>query len=159
MAAQLKTHGITVIQASRYILVASAFVASMFCQAQNSPRPLFIMAKCDGKFSSVVLSALKDAATASQRYFLIPTLNDNGRLDLVQTIHMTCAENKDVTAVATQFGIAKCQSTTVCHSGIDGLSLNVALCNTNLSADCGRALFKTFDAYINRPNAMPLKIE
>jgi hypothetical protein len=77
----------------------------------------------------------------------------------VQTIHMTCAENSDVTAVATQFGIAKCRSTTICHSVIDGISLNVALCNANLSADCGRALFKVFDAYINRPNPTPSNVD
>lgn len=144
---------------SRCILIATALYASMFCQAQTSQKPLFVMARCDGRLSSIVLSALKDAATASQKYYLISTLDDNGRLDLVQTIHLTCAENKDVTAIATQFGIGKCQSKTVCHSVIDGLSLNVALCNADLSADCGRALFKAFDAYIRRPNPVPLKIE
>ena len=90
---------------------------------------------------------------------LVASLDDNGHLDTVQTIYMTCAENNDVTAVATQFGIAKCRSTTVCHSVIDGISLNVALCNANLSADCGRALFKAFDAYINRPNPTPLNVD
>lgn len=148
-----------VIRTSRCILIASALFASMFCQAQSNQKPLFIRARCDGKLSSIVLTALKDAATASQKYYLISTLNDNGRLDVVQTIHLTCAENNDVTAIASQFGIAKCQSTTVCHSVIDGLSLNVALCNANLSADCGRAIFKAFDAYMNRPNPTPLKVE
>src|ERR1700688_1424682 len=90
---------------------------------------------------------------------LVASLDDNGHLDTVQTIYMTCAENNDVTAVATQFGIAKCRSTTVCHSVIDGISLNVALCNANLSADCGRALLKAFDAYINRPNPTPLNVD
>jgi hypothetical protein len=131
----------------------------MFCQAQTSQKPLFVMAKCDGKLSSTVLSALKDAATASQKYYLISTLDDNGRLDMVQTIHLTCTENKDVTAIASQFGVAKCQTKTVCHSGIDGLSLNVALCNANLSVDCGRALFKAFDDYVNNPLATPPKLQ
>jgi hypothetical protein len=137
------------------IVVSVSFLA----HAETRQRQLFIRAKCDGKLSSVVLSALKEAVVVSQKYELVASLNDNGRLDIVQTIYMTCVENHEVTAIATQFGIAKCQSTTVCHSGIDGLSLNVALCNANLSADCGRALFKTFDAYINRPNSTPLKIE
>jgi hypothetical protein len=148
-----------VIRTSRCILIATAVFASMFCQAQTSQKPLFVMAKCDGRLSSIVLSALKDAATVSQKYYLISTLDDNGRLDVVQTIHLTCTENKDVTAIATQFGIAKCQSRTVCHSVIDGLSLNVALCNANLSVDCGRAIFKAFDTYINRPNPAPLKVD
>jgi hypothetical protein len=40
---------------------------------------------------------------------------------------------------------------------IDGESLNVSLCNANLSVDCGRALFKAFDYYIglNRPLKLP----
>ncbi|MGA8436905.1 MAG: hypothetical protein WB762_08250 [Candidatus Sulfotelmatobacter sp.] len=65
----------------------------------------------------------------------------------------------EITAVATQFAIAKCRSTTVCHSVIDGVSLNLAWCNANLSPDCGRALSKVFDAYINRPNPTPLNVD
>lgn len=131
---------------------------SFLAHAEEGKKPLFILAKCDGRLSSVVLSALKDSAKASEKYEQVPSLNDNGRLELVQTIHVTCVENKEVTAVATQFGVAKCQSATVCHSVVDGLSLNVALCNANLSVDCGRAIFKVFDAYINRPNPTPLKV-
>jgi hypothetical protein len=143
----------------RFTLITMVISISYLAHAEEGKRPLFIMAKCDGKLSSVVLSSLKDAAKASEKYEQVSSLNDNGRLDVVQTIHLTCAENKDVTAIATQFGIAKCQSTTVCHSVVDGLSLNVALCNANLSADCGRAIFKAFDAYINRPNPTPLKVD
>jgi hypothetical protein len=137
------------------ILVGDCFLA----HAQTSPTPLFIRAKCDGKLSSVVLSALKDAAVTSQKYRLVASLDDNGHLDTVQTIYLTCVENHEVTAIATQFGIARCKSISVCHSVIDGLSLNAALCNANLSADCGRALFKVFDTYINRPNREPLNLE
>jgi hypothetical protein len=143
----------------RSALVLLVISISLFGYAETSPKPLFIKAKCDGKLSSIVLSALREAASASPKYLLVPSLDDNGRLEAVQTIYMTCTENKDVTAIATQFGIAKCQSMGVCHSVIDGLSLNVALCNANLSSDCGRALFKAFDAYANRPNPTPLKIE
>jgi hypothetical protein len=143
----------------RFILVATVISISLLARAETGKKPLFVRAKCDGKLSSVVLSALIDAAKASQKYQLVPSLDDNGRLDTVQTIYLTCRENNEVTAVATQFGIAKCQSTAVCHSVIDGLSLNVALCNASLSSDCGRALFKVFDAYISRPNQAPLKVE
>jgi hypothetical protein len=143
----------------RPVLVLFIFLTSLAAYSADAAKPLFIMARCDGKLSTVVFSSLKEAASASQKYRLVSTLDDNGHLDTVQTIHMTCAENNDVTAVATQFGIAKCRSTTVCHSVIDGISLNVALCNANLSADCGRALFKAFDAYINRPNPTPLNVD
>lgn len=143
----------------RLTLITIVISMSFLANAQQAKRPLFILAKCDGKLSSVVLSSLKDAAKASEKYELVLSLNDNERLDLVQTIHLTCAENKDVTAIASQFGIAKCKSTTVCHSAIDGLSLNVALCNANLSVDCGHAIFKAFDTYINRPNPTPLNVD
>jgi hypothetical protein len=84
---------------------------------------------------------------------LVSSLDDEGKLDLVHTSYMTCAENNDVTAVATEYGVAKCHSSKECGSVADGDSLNVSLCNANLSADCGRALFKAFDYYIglNRP--------
>jgi hypothetical protein len=136
-----------------------AISTSLLAHAQTIRQPLFIKAKCDGKLSSIVLTALREAANASPNYRLVPSLDDNARLDVVQTIYMTCVENKDVTAIATQFGIAKCKSATVCHSVIDGMSLNAALCNADLSADCGRALFKVFDTYINRPNPTPLSVE
>jgi len=141
------------------ILVALVISTSYLAHAQTIPKPIFIKAKCDGKLSSTIVPALKDAARTSQKYELVDGLDDNGRLDTVQTIYLTCVENREIIAIATQFGIAKCQSTTVCHSVIDGLSLNAALCPANRSSDCGRALFKVFDAYINRPNPTPLKVD
>jgi hypothetical protein len=142
-----------------FILVVLITSISHLAHTQTSTKPLFIKAKCDGKLSSPIVPALKDAARASQKYDLVDSLDDNGRLDTVQTIYLTCVENRGVTAIATQFGIAKCQSPTVCHSVIDGLSLNAALCPASRSPDCGRALFKVFDAYINRPNPTPLKVD
>jgi hypothetical protein len=142
-----------------FFLVVVVVSISFLARAQTSPKPLFIKAKCDEKLSSTVLSALKDATRISQKYKLVDSLNDNGRLDTVQTIYLTCVENNEFTAIATQFGIAKCVSPRVCHSVIDGLSLNATLCNANLSSDCGRALFKVFEAYINRPNPEPLNLQ
>jgi hypothetical protein len=142
-----------------FILVVLVISNSFLAHTQTSPKPLFIRAKCDGKLSSTVLSELKDAARASQRYELVDSLNDNGRLEIVHTIYLICVENNEVTAVATQFGIAKCISPTVCHSVIDGDSLNAALCTAKRSSDCGRSLFKVFEAYINRPNATPLQVK
>jgi len=142
-----------------YILVFVVLAASFVARGETGQKPLFIRAKCDGKLSSIVVSGLREAANASPKYRLVPGLDDNGRLDTVQTIYLTCVENNEFTAVATQFGIAKCQSTTVCHSVIDGFSLNACLCTASRSSDCGRALFKVFDAYVNRPNQAPLQVE
>lgn len=143
----------------RFTLFLVVVLTSFLSHAQSIPQPLFIRAKCDGKLSSIVLTALREAASASPNYRLVPGLDDNDRLDTVQTIYMTCVENKNVTAIATHFGIAKCKSRTVCHSVIDGMSLNATLCNADLSADCGRAIFKVFDRYINRPNKTPLQVD
>ena len=100
-----------------------------------------------------MLSSLKDAITASGKYRLVSSLDDDRKLHVVHTIYMMCAENNDITAVATQYGIAKCHNSKECGSVNDGESLSVSLCNANLSADCGRALFKAFDYYVdlNRP--------
>ena len=67
---------------------------------------------------------------------------------MAHTLYMMCAENNDVTAIATQYGIAKCRNSKECGSVNDGESLSVSLCNADLSADCGRALFKAFDYHI-----------
>jgi hypothetical protein len=142
-----------------FILIVLVISISVWAHAQTSSKPLFVRAKCDGKLSSAVLAALKDAARASQKYELVDSLNDNGRLDVVQTIYLTCVENNEVTSIATQFGIAKCIDPTVCHSVIDGDSLNASLCTARRSSDCGRSLFKVFDAYMNRPNPTPLQVE
>src|SRR5258706_14613142 len=107
-------------QMRRLVLILLITLTSLAAHAADGPKPLFIMARCDEKLSSVVLSSLKEAVNASHKYQLTPSLDDIGRLDTVQTIHMTCRENNDVVAVATQFGIAKCLSASICHSVIDG---------------------------------------
>jgi len=142
----------------RMILVLFLTVASL-SNAADTTQPVFLKAasRCDSKLSSVVLASLKEAIGASGKYRLISSLNDEGKLDLVHTIYMACVENSDVSSVATQYGIAKCKSSKECGSIIDGDSLNVSLCNANLSTDCGRALFKGFDYYVslNRPLKLP----
>jgi len=147
----------TVIRIPRCILIATALFASMFCQAQTSQKPLFVMAQCDGKVSSLIVTALKNAA--SQKYHLISTVNDIGRRGLVQTIQLICGEHEDVAAIATLFGVAKCKSTKLCLAKSDDRSLNVALCDTNLFVVCGRAIFEKFDAYITHPDRTALKID
>jgi hypothetical protein len=127
--------------------------ATAVLHAADSAQPVFVKARCDKKLSSIVLSTLKDGITASGKYRLVSSLDDEGKLDVIHTVYMVCEENNDVAAVATQYGIARCHSTKECGSVNDGESLNVALCNANLAADCGRALYKALDYYVgmNRP--------
>ena len=144
---------------NRMILALFLTAASLPALAADGTQPVFVRSasRCANKLSLVVVSSLREAISGSGKYRLISSLDDEGKLDSVHTIYMTCAENNDVSSVATQYGIAKCHSSKECGSIIDGDSLNVSLCNANLSADCGRALFKAFDYYIglNRPLRIP----
>ena len=135
-------------------LLLFAFVtASVAAYAADERQPVFIKARCEGLNSMVVLSWVTKSVTDSQKYRLVSSLDDGGNFGtVVHTIYMTCKENKDVTAIASNYGIAKCSSSKQCASVIDGESINVALCNVTLSPDCGRALFKAFDAYQSIPN-------
>jgi hypothetical protein len=100
-----------------------------------------------------VLSWINKSVTDSQKYRLVSSLADNGTVGtIIHTIYMSCTENKDVTAIASNYGIAKCNSSKQCASVIDGESINVALCNLNMSPGCGRQLFKAFDTYQSIPN-------
>jgi hypothetical protein len=127
--------------------------------AGDERQPVFVKARCEGLYSGIVQSWLTKSLTDSEEYRLVSGLDDNGHLGtIIHTIIMTCAENKNVTAIATSYGIAKCQITNQCGSVIDGDSINVALCNLNRLPDCGRALFKAFDAYMSLPNR-PLKLQ
>ena len=137
---------------NRLVPILFLTIATLPAYAADSTQPVFVRSRCDKKLSSVVLSSLKDAITASGKYRLVSSLDNDGKLDVIHAIYMMCAENNDVTAVA-QYGAARCHNSKECGSVNDGESLNVSLCNANLSADCGRALFKAFDYYIglNRP--------
>ena len=133
--------------------------ATLFAHAGDEQQPVFIRAGCDGLKSSIVLGWLTKSVNDSPKYRLVSSLEDNGHLGtVIHTIYMMCRENNEVTAVATQYGIAKCHSSKQCASVIDGDSLNVALCNANVTPDCGRALFKAFETYMSIPNR-PLKLE
>lgn len=141
------------------LLLLLFVTASVAAYAGDERQPVFVKARCEGLKSSIVLSWLTKSVTDSQKYRLVSSLDDNGHFEtIVHTIYMTCTENKDVTAVATSYGIAQCHSRNQCGSVIDGDSINVGLCNANLTPDCGRALFKAFDTYMSIPNR-PLKMQ
>lgn len=96
-------------------------VSSAAANAANAPKPVFVHAQCGQKPPSA-LSSLKDEIRKSQKYQLISTLDDNGRMDVVLTIEMTCKERNDVTAIATAYGKGKCFSPSNCHGAFDSSS-------------------------------------
>jgi hypothetical protein len=95
---------------------------------------------------------------ASPKYQSIPNLGDNGRMDVVLHVQMSCAERDNVTAVATVYGEAKCFGPRNCHASMDGTSLRVALCDPSAAADCGRMLFKAFDDYVSNSPSPVLRL-
>jgi hypothetical protein len=127
--------------------------------AVDSPRSVFVKVVCNGKFSSEFVSSFKDEIRTSQKYQLVPSLEDNGRMGVVAEVLMTCAERETVVAVATAFGVARCWATNTCRSVVDGYSLNVALCDSKLASDCGRTLYKAFDAYMAARSPAQLKLD
>ena len=108
--------------------------------------PLFVKAECVGKLSSGVLASFKGAISASKTYELIQRLDANGSYSS-GIVEMTCAEHNGTVAVASVYGLSHCLSSTECHTGIDGSSLNVALCD-NAENDCGQQLFEHLDSYL-----------
>jgi len=146
------------IRIGRLVLILLFIVASTVANAVDRPRPVFIHAECDGRISSAVLSSFREEIMISQKYQLIPALDDNGRMDVVLIVYMNCAERNDVAAVATNYGRAHCLSATDCRGTVDGSSIKSTLCGSD-TAECGRTLFKAFDGYVNRPNPAQMKLE
>jgi len=128
--------------------------------AEGDLRPVFIRATtCDGKISSAVLSGLREDIGRSQKYRLTRGLSDEGKMDVVLTINIDCAERDNIAAVATVYGQAKCFGAKNCHHTVDGSSIRSGLCDSNAAAECGRALFKAFDLYMTNPFGPPLKLQ
>ena len=139
------------------VLVAVLALGSAVA-ATETPKPVFLRSVCNGRFSSALLSTLKSEISTSHKYQLVSSLDDNGRMDVVLEIMMSCADRESVVAVATIYGTAKCSSPTSCHATVDGTSLSVALCDSNLAAECGRTLFRAFDAFVDSPSAAHIKL-
>jgi hypothetical protein len=134
-------------------------VLSVAANAANAPKPVFVHAQC-GEQPASALSSLKDELRKSQKYQLIPTLDDYGRMDVVLTIEMTCKGRSDVTAIATAYGKGKCFSSSKCHGAFDSSSLRVDFCDLKDDPTaCGRALYEAFDEYVSRPNSVQLNIQ
>jgi hypothetical protein len=128
-------------------------------QASKRLRPIFLQPSCDGKLASVLLTSFKDAISTSQRYELVPNLSDNGRMNAVVIVQMTCGEHNNTVSVGSIYGMAKCFATNNCHVSLDGHTLNVLMCDSNGEAVCGKELFKEFEYVLATTGLMGVKLE
>jgi hypothetical protein len=135
----------------RIIPILLFMLASLGANATENPKFVFIHAACDGKSSSAALSSLREVIRTSQKYQLVHTLDDDGRMGIVLTIYINCAEHNNVIGVATSYGLAKCYSEKNCHLSVDGHSIKSTLCDASAPVECGREVFKAFDDYMKNP--------
>jgi hypothetical protein len=140
------------------VLVSLLGLVSLMGHAADTPRSVFVKANCLEKISSDVLSSLEKEMRNSQRYRWARNLGDGDQMGVVFTINISCTEHKNVAAIATVFGAAKCFSATNCHHAVDGSSIRADSCDATTAAECGEALFKAFDDYMNNPIRSPLKL-
>jgi hypothetical protein len=157
LAAGRATLGTT--QIERLIAILLLIFVPLIANAAEGPRSVFIHAGCDGRISSAALFSLREEIRTSQKYQLVRTLDDEGRMNVVLTFYMNCTERSDVAAIAFAYGQAKCFSSKNCHLAVDGSSVRSALCESNAAAQCGRTLFKAFDDYMSNPPGPPLKLQ
>ena|SRR5579872_174446 len=118
--------------------------------ASQSPKPVFIRSNCKTTLSSGLLQNFKQQLRDSRRYTVVSTVDDNGKMDVVLQVDVSCAEHGDLTAIASVYGIAKCFGAQNCHVTMDGDSLTAILCDSNGISNCGRLLFRSFDGYVAR---------
>jgi hypothetical protein len=140
------------------ILGSLLTLAPVAVRAADAPKFVFVKASCLDKISSDVLSSLEEGIRNSQKYRWARNLGDGDQMGIVFTINVSCSERKNVVAVATVFGAAKCFSATNCHHAIDGSSIRSDLCDANAAEECGRTLFKAFDDYVSNPIKPQLKL-
>ena len=140
------------------VLVSLLTVASLIGHAADTPKPVFVKASCLDKISSDVLSSLEEAIRNSQKYRLAHNLGDGDQTGVVLTINVSCTERKNVAAIATVFGAAKCFSSTNCHHTLDGSSIRADLCGADDAAACGQVLLKAFDNYVVNPIKPQLRL-
>jgi hypothetical protein len=141
----------------KVILTLLFTLAPLTAVAENQ-KSVFIHAACDGKSSSAALASLRQVIRTSQKYQLVHTLDDDGRMGIVLSIYMSCAERNDVIAVATSYGLAKCYGEKNCHLSVDGHSIKSTLCDARSAAECGQMLFQSFDDYMKSPNSSTFKL-
>lgn len=97
--------------------------------------------------------------STSQRYELVPNLSDNGKMDAVLIIQMTCGESRNAVSVGSIYGMAKCFGLKNCHLSLDGHTFNALTCDPNGEAVCGKELFKEFEYVPATKGLMGAKVE
>jgi hypothetical protein len=150
-----QTRGISPLRnyAACVCLIVVALVIVDRARGFDGSRPVFIHASCESKTSATLLSSLKDQLSMSQKYAVVPAVDDNGRMDVVLEIYMDCEEHNDVVAIATTYGKGKCLSLHQCGSMIDGSSIKSTLCEVGAISQCGKILFTSFDKYVEHSSA------
>lgn len=134
-----------------FSIVFSILVVS--AQGIESTKPVFVKASsCDGRISSVAIYALQEEISRSAEYRLVKDLSDEGKMDVVLTINLSCTERDKIGGVATAYGHAKCLGVKNCHYVIDGSSLRSALCDSETAVQCGKSQFKSFNDYVRHSN-------
>jgi hypothetical protein len=126
--------------------------------AADTPKSVFVKESCLDTISSDVLSSLEKEIRKSQKYRWARNLGDGNQTGVVFTINVSCTQRKNVVAIATVFGAAKCFSATNCHHAVDGSTIRADSCDATTAADCGQALFKAFDDYMSSPIRSPLRL-
>lgn len=141
-----------------YLFALLLVLAPPLASAADGVQAVFIKTTCAGKISSAVLSSLRSEISASPKYRLALTLDDEGAMDTVLAVHMKCSEHESVAGIASVFGEAKCVTVKNCHLVVDGLSLRSDLCDSDAAAECGRVLFKALEDYMSNPLTPRLKL-
>ena len=136
------------------------FILSVVSQssAGETPQPVFVHSGCEGKASAEVLFSLKENVKNSRAYQLVRTLDDNGRMGIVLTVYMDCAERNDIVGIATSYGVAKCYGEKNCHLSVDGRSIKSTLCAARDASECGKSLFNAFDNYVKTSSRTVFKL-
>jgi hypothetical protein len=134
------------------------FFFSVVANAAEPAKPVFVKAACTGKLSSAVLQRFEEELRRSQRYQRISTVDDNGRMDVVLQVYLSCAEHDNLAAVAIVYGLAHCFESKHCRVAMDGNTLTAILCDSNGIENCGQLLFRSFDNYVSR-YPTPLRLE
>jgi hypothetical protein len=133
------------------VIVSTTAPAFLVASAADVPKPVFIRGTCLDPISSKVLSSFKEEIRKSRKYGLVRDMSDEGRMDMVLTINISCGEHQNVAAIATVFGRAKCFGVENCHHAVDGSSLRAESCEASNALECGQALFRAFDDYVINP--------
>jgi hypothetical protein len=136
----------------RLVLILWVTPTSLAAYAAHIPKPVFVKATCDAKPSTVLLSFLEEALQTSNRYELVANLGDNGKMDVVLTVNMVCAERDSLIGVASVYGMVKCFGPENAITSIDGSSEHAHVRSQRGSA-MGERTFQEFEFVLSKSNS------